>query len=147
MKRVVPALVAFVLLAAGCGPAPEPAGEGLSVRDAWVRAAPPGAGMTAAYLVVANPGPEPAFLVGASSPAFAMAEVHETVVVDGVSRMRHRPRVEVPAGGEAALAPGGLHVMLMRPNGEMPAGGSVILVLAFEDGRTVTVDAPVRRPE
>ena len=133
---------ALLSVLAGCG-----RGDAtLSVRDAWVRPAPPDARMTAAYLVIENPGPVPAALTGVECAAFALAEVHETVVVDGMSRMRERPRVEVPADGELSLSPGGLHVMLMRPVGPMPSEGDVPLVLVFEDGRRIEVSAPVGRP-
>ena len=144
MNRLAPALLILAVLAAGCEPSGgESAPAGLSVREAWVRPAPPGAHMTAAYMVIANPGRAPAFLTGVSSPAFGEAEVHATVIIDGVSRMRHQPRVEVPPGGELALAPGGLHVMLMQPLDGMPAEGDVGLVLEFEDGRTLSIEAPV----
>jgi copper(I)-binding protein len=149
MKNPVLLVIAgLALLGAGC----ERPGSGeatpteLSARDAWVRAAPPGRAMTAAYLVIANPGPAAAVLTGVSSPRFGLAEIHESVLVDGVSRMRHRPQVEIPAGGMAALAPGGLHIMLMQPVDGMPSEGSVGLTLSFEDGRTLEVEAPVRRP-
>jgi len=134
--------IALLVALAGCG-RPDPA---LSVRDAWVRPAPPDARMTAAYLVIENPGSEAAALTGVECAAFGLAEIHETVVVDGMSRMRERPRVEVPAGGELVLSPGGLHVMLMRPAGPMPSEGVVPLVLVFEDGRRIEVEAPVGRP-
>lgn len=133
---------ALAVILSGCGRG-EPA---LSVRDAWVRPAPPDGRMTAAYFVIENPGSAPAALTGVECAAFSLAEIHETVVVDGMSRMRERPRVEVPAGGALSLAPGGLHVMLMRPVGSMPSEGEVPLVLVFEDGRRIEVSAPVGRP-
>ena len=147
-KPLLVAVAALGLLGTGCErPAPgDPTPAGLSARQAWVRTAPPGRAMTAAYLVIANPGPAPAVLTGVTSPRFGLAEIHETVVVDGVSRMRHRPRVEIPAGGEIALVPGGLHIMLMQPVDGMPSDGSVNLTLSFEDGRTLLVEASVGRP-
>ena len=142
MKARLALGVALIAVLAGCGRGVTT----LSVRDAWVRPAPPDAGMTAAYLVIENPGSTPAARTGVECAAFSLAEIHETVVVDGMSRMRERPRVEVPAGGELSLSPGGLHVMLMRPVGPMPSEGIVPLVLVFEDGRRIEVQAPVGHP-
>ncbi|MEJ2514586.1 MAG: copper chaperone PCu(A)C [Gammaproteobacteria bacterium] len=140
MRIAMLVLVAALGLAA-CGPS----GPELAVDDAWVRPAPPGARMTAAYLTITNNGAETAVLTGVSSPRFGDVEVHTTEMTDGVARMRHQPRVEIPARGRVTMAPGGLHVMLMQPREAMEAQDSVPLELRFEDGRRLTVDAPVRQ--
>lgn len=141
MRTGTLALAAAWLLAA-CGPT----GPDLAVRDAWVRPTPPGAHMTAAYMAITNNGSTTAVLTGVSSPQFGEAEIHTTVMADGVARMRHQPRLEIPAGGTVEMAPGGLHVMLMQPLASAKAQGPVSLVLTFEDGRNLSVEAPVGDP-
>ena len=70
---------------AGCG------GSGsIAVSDAWAR---PSMGMDragAAYLVIANEGDEDDVLLGATSPAAATVEVHETTM-EGDGSMAMRP--------------------------------------------------------
>ena len=52
-------------------------------------------------------------LIAVASPAAAAAELH-TMAMDGnVMRMRALRTIDVPAGGQVALQPGGLHVMLL----------------------------------
>ena len=53
------------------------AASGLLVDGAWVREAPPGASMMAAYLVISNPTDRDARLVGVVSPAFAHVILHK----------------------------------------------------------------------
>ena len=60
----------------------------LVVEAPWVRAAPPGAMMLAGYGQLRNDGESPLTLVGARSEAFGMAEIHRTLEVDGVRRLR-----------------------------------------------------------
>ena len=53
-------------------------------------------------------------------------------------------RIRVPAGGEAALQPGGYHLMLMSPRHAIQVGDTVTLVLHFSDDRELTVPAIVQ---
>jgi periplasmic copper chaperone A len=82
--------------------APPPVGvpgeAGAVVSGAWVRAVPPTAQMTAGYLSVHNPGPEPLVIVGAESPLFGSVEMHGTEMTDGVARMRQQNAVTVAPG-------------------------------------------------
>lgn len=117
----------------------------IEVEDPWIRAAPPGARMLAGYVVLHNRGAEAVALVGASSTRFGLAEIHETVDVDGVARMREVPRIEIAPASSARLEPGGRHIMLMRPESVPAEGESVDIVLRLEDGSTLTVPFLVRR--
>jgi hypothetical protein len=54
-------------------------------------------------------------------------------------RMRPVDAVEVPAGGEAVLEPGGLHVMLIGLKAPLEEGDSFALRLVFEDAGEVEV--------
>jgi hypothetical protein len=61
-----------------------------------------------------------------------------------MKKMRPVPRIEVKAGGETKLEPGGLHIMLIGLEQPLKEGASVALTLSFEDGSTKDVTAPVR---
>lgn len=136
-------LLALLLLL----PLPALAGE-LLVKDAWIRAAPPGARMLAGYVTIENSSGAPRTLQGASSDRFGLVEMHRTVHVDGVARMREVESVEIPAGGEAVLEPGGLHLMLMRPVSDVVEGETIVFELRFDQDETQRIDFVVRpRPQ
>ena len=78
------------------------------LESGWIRQPPMAMPMMAGFAQIRNPCAAPVTVVSASSPSFGSVELHETTRVDGVSRMRHVDRLEVPAGGTVALAPGGL---------------------------------------
>jgi periplasmic copper chaperone A len=117
----------------------------VSAEDAWVRAAPPAATVMAGYLTLQNRTRDAVALVGVSSPQFERVELHRSAVVDGVARMEAVESIVVPAGGEAALAPGGLHMMLIGPQQPLPEGSTVEVTLAFDNGWELELNVPVRR--
>ncbi len=133
--------------ATAAAPAPaSPAAAEPIISDAWVRSVPPAARMTAGYLSVYNPGPGAIVIIGVESPLFGSIELHGTVTVDGVARMRHQETVEVPAGEVVRFEPGGLHLMLMQPVDAIPASGTIDLSLVLEDGRRLEFAAPIGQP-
>lgn len=119
--------------------------QGLSFADAWIRAVPPGMGMTAGFGTLRNDGPADILLTAFSSPEFADVSLHRTEEVDGVSRMRSVPSLPVPAGAAVELAPGGYHLMLMKPLRPLDAGQPVTVRITAEDGRAFTFEVPVER--
>jgi len=121
------------------------AAEPLKVVDPWIRAAPPGARMLAAYATIENPAEQTVELVGASSDRFGLVEFHRTVQIDGVARMRQVEVLEVSSGEPVVLEPGGLHIMLMRPASSVTEGETISIVLKLGDGRTQAIDFTVRR--
>lgn len=141
MKR----LWTLILLGLAAGLPVAMAAEPLTVEDAWIREAPPGAPMLAGYLTLSNHSDEPRALVRADSPAFGMVELHRTVLEDGMARMVPQKRIQIPAGGQTQLKPGDYHLMLMKPQKPLKAGDSAALTLYFEDGSELTVEAEVRR--
>ena len=116
----------------------------LEAGDPWIRAAPPTAGVMAGYVSLSNPGTDAVAVTAASSPAFGAIELHEMAMDGDVMRMRPVQRIEVPAGGEVKLAPGGLHLMLFRPVAPLAVGDSATLSLTLDCGASVDVDFPVR---
>ena len=53
-------------------------------------------------------------------------------------------RIELPAGEDAVLEPGGLHVMLIGLNDPLRAGERFELTLVFDDASEKTVEVDVR---
>jgi copper(I)-binding protein len=80
-----------------------------------------------------------------SSRDFGMAMVHETVVENGVSKMRHMAQLTVPAEGSVAFTPGGRHLMLMMPARELKLGDKVSLTFGLTSGEQVVAEFPVLR--
>ncbi len=118
---------------------------GLHVDGAWVREAPPGAAMLAAYLVVHNDGDRPRTLVSVDSPRFDFVMLHRSRVVDGVAHMEHVEQITIAPAGRVALQPGGYHLMMPAPEPPPRVGERIPLRLHFQDGETLQVEAPVRR--
>jgi copper(I)-binding protein len=116
----------FALLFAS---AAAPACPGLAVEDAWIREAPPGAMVTAAYARLRNRGEQLLRIEDADSPEFGGAELHRTVVENGISRMLHGQVLELLPGARSALEPGGWHLMLFRPARALKAGEQVPVAL------------------
>ncbi len=117
---------------------------GLQVRDPWVRWLP--AGLPAAgYLALVNATDTDRYLTAASSPDYTAVELHESYTAPGGEMgMRRVDRVRIPAHGEARLAPGGYHLMLMKARHPVAPGDTVTIDLEFADGRSLRVSLPVK---
>ena len=117
----------------------------ISVVDPYVRMAPPGAKVTAAFMVVKNTSDKDIQIVKADSPAAKVTELHNHINDNGVMRMRQVKEIPLPAKGEAVLKPGGYHVMLIDMQAPLKEGDKLAITLKFSDGGTKTIEAPVKR--
>jgi len=135
MNRKPCALLAAVLLAA-CGGEPPAVQVESPVAYAPLASGRPGS----AYFTLRNPRDEAMTVVGVHCPLFRCAELHETLVVDGTFRMRRVRELVVPARGEVALVPGGLHVMLMEPVDGATPGSRCPMTIEFADGGSVSFE-------
>jgi copper(I)-binding protein len=107
------------------------------IKNQWLRAAPPGAMMLAAYLELTNTEPQDKVLIGAFSPDFKLAEIHETVIKQGIAKMVHQPELIIQANQKILFKPGGLHIMLMQPKQQFIEGDEVKICLIWKkDGKT-----------
>lgn len=118
----------------------------LVIETPWARATPPGAIVGAGYFVVRNGGTTGDRLVGATTTAAAMVQIHEVTMADGAMQMRERPGVDIPPGGTVRLEPGGLHLMLMDLAKPLVTGESVPVTLEFAKAGRVTVELSVAPP-
>ena len=115
----------------------------LEIDTPWARASAGTSRPTAAYLTIRNTGDRPDRLIGIAAPAAGHTEVHGMAHEDGVMKMRPAGPLEIPAGGEVELAPGGLHIMLMHLDAPLEEGGTLPLTLIFESAGEVTVEASI----
>jgi len=118
----------------------------VSVKDAWVRATVPQQKATGAFMQLQATSDSK--FVSASSPLTPNVEVHEMAMQGDVMRMRQVQSVELPAGKQVDLKPGGYHLMLLNLKAQVKEGDTVPFTLVFEgkDGKreTVEVKAPVK---
>lgn len=128
------------------GEASGPAAERVEVIDAHARAMPPSASNSAAFMTLRNAGPSAA-LVRADADVSETVELHTHTHEDGVMKMRPVSKIELPAGEDTVLKPGGLHVMLIGLKQPMTAGDTFDLTLSFADESTRTVTVEVRAIE
>lgn len=136
---------ALIVLAVFFLAAPPAWSEGeVSVKDPWVRQNPPGASVTAAYMVIENPGAAGVELLEVSCGCSASSSLHVTEMREGVMAMKKAASIEIPAGESVALSPGGYHVMLEGLSGDIKE--SVTLELKFRSGARISVTAPVLNP-
>jgi copper(I)-binding protein len=130
---------AVMLALSACGAAS--GSSSITVSDARV---PEPAGPTgAAYLTITNDGDAGDRLVAVETDVASSAEIHESTLTNGVMSMEHLDAVDVPAGGQAVLEPGGLHVMLIDVDQDLTAGDTVALTLVFDGAGEQAVDAEV----
>ncbi|MEO5558391.1 MAG: copper chaperone PCu(A)C [Dokdonella sp.] len=109
----------------------------LGVTDAWIRAAPPGANAVAGYATLKNTGDEIISILTVQSDAFRMTSLHETLVDEGVSKMRELHRLKIAPGETVQMQPGGMHLMLMQPRREILAGDKVEMLFMLVDGARI----------
>ena len=122
-----------------------PAAPTMDITDGWVREAPPTSRVLAGYMQISNLTENELIITGITSPDFDSAELHRTVVEDGVARMLPVPELAIPPGGSVLLEPGGLHLMLFEPARQLLEGDTVTLVLHRSDGICNTLPVPVLR--
>jgi periplasmic copper chaperone A len=121
------------------------AGEPVTIESAWVPWAPPAMKVHAGYMTVVNHSDADQHIVSAESPDYERVELHESVVEDGLSKMRPLGKVRVPAKGSVAFAPAGRHLMLIGPKRTLGLDSRVRIVLRLRGGQEVAVSAVMRR--
>lgn len=118
--------------------------QNVEIKDAWIRTSVPGQKATGAFMkITAKDGTK---LVGASSPAAGVTEVHEMKMEGDVMKMRAIPGgLDIAAGKTVELKPGGYHVMLMDLKGQVKDGDTVPVTLVVEgkDGKRQSVELKV----
>lgn len=118
----------------------------VSMEDVWGRPSPMFPTSGSIYMLIKNTGEAADTLLSGSSPACGSIEFHETVMkLDGSMGMNliDKP-LEIPAGGEVKLEPGGLHAMCIMKNEKFAPGNTIDLTLVFEKSGEQVVPVDLR---
>lgn len=119
------------------------ANDTVKIEKVWVRPAPAN-GTSAVFMVIKNAGKNPDRLVSASTDSAKIVELHDHIADGDVKRMRPVNGIDIPAGGEVILKPGGLHVMLFDLTRELIKNDKIHLILNFEKAGKVYLEVPIK---
>lgn len=118
----------------------------VTVVEPWVRATVASQKATGAFMKLTSPANTR--LVAAQSSVANVVEIHEMAMVGDMMKMRAIPGLDVPAGKNVELKPGGYHVMLIDLKDQIKVGDTVPITLVFEGPdkkqQTVEIKAPAR---
>lgn len=117
----------------------------IQVQDGYIRAVPPSAPVTAAFMQIHNQGDKARALVSASSAAADAVELHTHTHVDGVMQMRQVEKIDLAPKSTTHLQPGGLHIMLIGLKAPLNMDDKVLVSLKLDDGSILELDLPVRK--
>ena len=118
---------------------------GISVRDAWTRESMMVDLAGAAYMVIHNNTDADDALVGATSSAANVVEIHQSSMdEEGAMAMAQVQEVPIPAHADAVLEPGGYHIMLIELAEPLGQGQEIEVTLEFATAAPQTVMVPVQ---
>ncbi len=105
-----------------------------NIGNYWLQAAPPNAQVMGAYVELSNNTNKTITLSGAYSPAFEMAMIHKTVIVNGIAKMLHQDEIKIETGEKLVFKPGSYHIMLMQPKFKINQGDKIKIHLIYQQG-------------
>jgi copper(I)-binding protein len=139
----------FVLAALACATFPaaarsqEASAGSLKITGAFARSSPAMANAGAGFFTLSNGG-EADRLLAFKTDACSQPELHTHVEENGMMMMRKVEAIDVPAGGEVMLKPGGLHLMFIGLAKPLVEGETVAVTLVFEKAGEVALSLPIK---
>ena len=98
-----------------------------------------GAKSAAGYFTIKNHGPVKISLRGVSM-TLAKAMLHETITDDnGIVRMNHVMKADIPSQGELILKPGSFHVMIVGINRPLLLDDEIPATLLFDNNLDIDI--------
>ena len=117
----------------------------LIISNPIIRATPPHAPVSVGYLKIRNTGNSSERLLGISASFAKNAEMHVMKMKSGIMTMRPMTDgLEIPAGDEVTLKPGGLHIMFMKLSAQMKAGEERSVNLVFKNAGELAINFEVQ---
>ncbi len=139
-RRPILLVLYLAILIGGCGESGPP----LTATGVVAFAPLPGSEVSAAYLTLHNHSQEALTIQQVSSPEFAKVEIHESMTVDDVIRMRRLDSLTLAAGTSMQFVSGGKHLMLIEPVSELAPGKSVALQFEYNAGGVLIVSTQLK---
>ncbi len=141
MKKILLFVLAGMLLLSACG---SHMGDSIEVRGAWARNGMAG-GNSAAYMLLVNGTGQADQLVGASSDAASVVELHlSQMTADGVMQMTKQDAVTLNANAMLELKPGSYHIMLIGLNQDLNVGDGITITLHFRNHEDLPLIIPIK---
>ena len=84
-------------------------------------------------------------LISAYVAGYKRVELHRTTNQNGVMKMQKQDFMLIPAQGRLQLKPGSWHIMLIGPKTVPSEGELVTISLKFDNGKTQTIHATVKK--
>lgn len=117
----------------------------LVITNVRAGATVPKAPVAGGYMVIKNNGRTSDFLVDGQAAFAGDVQIHEMTMQGDVMKMRElADGLEIPAGGEVMLQPGGYHVMFMKLSEPLKAGENRKAILTFKNAGSVEVEFGVK---
>ena len=114
MRRLITLTLMVILLPLAPLSAHEIRRKTFDIRHPWVRATPKGTATTAGYVKITNIGKSADRLIGATLEGAAKAELHQTVIQNGVASSKEvEGGILIEPGKTVELKPGGLRIMFL----------------------------------
>lgn len=117
-----------------------------TVTNARVVAVPPGIRETSVFATLRSTWDAEVRITGVSSPAAGHAMLMVTRTQDNMTGMSMTDTLTLPAGGTLTLSDTGDHLMLMDLKEPLQPGQTIPVTLTDDEGRTLTIQAPVVKP-
>ena len=126
----------------------------ITVTGQWARTSPDATDMGAAYLKINSDADDTLISAMVDTSVAAMAQIHEMVPVEnGMSTestmdssamtMQEGDHIDIVAGTQLELKPGGYHIMLMKLVKPLLTGETFKITLTFTKAGAVVIDVPV----
>ncbi|CCD93049.1 conserved exported hypothetical protein [Bradyrhizobium sp. ORS 375] len=120
-------------------------GEGLSLSDAWVPAAPEVGRDIPLSLTIKNETSAPEALMRVRCPIANFSERHTVDRGEGAPAMRSIPNIPIAAGSTLVLLPTAYHVMLLQTREPLEPGKRFTCTIVFQKAGSIETEVEVRK--
>jgi len=141
--RLAAAFSAFILIVGPASAHDFKIGQ-IEIKHPWSRPTPPSAPVAGGYMKLTNTGIEADRLVEVVSPIAERAEIHRSVVENGIASMRPTEGLAVDPGATVDFEAEKLHVMFIKPKSQLKDGEKFPATLVFEKAGRVEIEFMVQ---
>jgi len=138
-------LAVFATICVSAALVPAVAGEGLSLSDAWVPAAPEPGRDIPLLATIRNDTSSPEALMRVRCPVANFSERHIVDRGEGAPAMRSVPSIPIPAGSTLVLQPSAYHVMLLQTREPLEPGRRFTCTIVFQKAGSIETEVEVRK--